>query len=297
MAEIDLEIPDAFHADPRIAPLLRPIIELTVSPEPPSAPGASAIGGVPLMYADEEWPRGEDGTPLVFLAQLNFGELPHLEGFPDAGLLQFFTGSDDLYGLDFDNPTSPTGMRVVYRPEVGADGAPLDRPLRTQLPYTDTELLDHPEVELLTPLEQPTRAFALSGRRSMTFASAEPIEAQRHGVPSTLVDWVIAHVPAQYFDDLELDDEGDRAIAYEIASALVNTDGTQIGGFPQFTQADPRDPDDGYRLLFQLDSAFTGDGEEQVAMWGDVGIGNFFITEADLAARDFGRVLYNWDCG
>ncbi|MBO7381562.1 MAG: DUF1963 domain-containing protein, partial [Neisseriaceae bacterium] len=31
-------------------------------------------------------------------------------------------------------------------------------------------------------------------------------------------------------------------------------------------------------------------------MWGDAGVGNFFITADDLKKRDFSRVLYNWDC-
>ena len=43
-------------------------------------------------------------------------------------------------------------------------------------------------------------------------------------------------------------------------------------------------------LLFQLDS-----DEGMDLMWGDMGVGHFFIREADLAARDFSRVLYDWD--
>ncbi|MBK6997000.1 MAG: DUF1963 domain-containing protein [Lewinellaceae bacterium] len=29
---------------------------------------------------------------------------------------------------------------------------------------------------------------------------------------------------------------------------------------------------------------------------GDMGVGHFFIREQDLAALDFSRVLYDWDC-
>ena len=42
-------------------------------------------------------------------------------------------------------------------------------------------------------------------------------------------------------------------------------------------------------LLFQLDTV-------EDIMWGDSGVGNFFIREEDLKNRDFTRVLYNWDC-
>jgi len=32
-------------------------------------------------------------------------------------------------------------------------------------------------------------------------------------------------------------------------------------------------------------------------MWGDCGVGNFFINIEDLKNLDFSDVLYNWDCG
>ena len=42
-------------------------------------------------------------------------------------------------------------------------------------------------------------------------------------------------------------------------------------------------------LLLQLDS------DDQM-MWGDVGVGGFFIAPEDLAKADFSRVMYTWDC-
>ena len=44
-------------------------------------------------------------------------------------------------------------------------------------------------------------------------------------------------------------------------------------------------------LLFQLDS------DSDKVLWGDVGIGNFFINTEKLKNLDFTDVLYNWDCG
>jgi uncharacterized protein YwqG len=35
---------------------------------------------------------------------------------------------------------------------------------------------------------------------------------------------------------------------------------------------------------------------DQDIMWGDVGVGNFFIDYNDLLKKDFSKVLYNWDC-
>ncbi len=48
-----------------------------------------------------------------------------------------------------------------------------------------------------------------------------------------------------------------------------------------------------YILLFQLDSD-SEDGKD--IMWGDAGVGNFFIHPDDLRKRDFSKVVYNWDC-
>lgn len=63
----------------------------------------------------------------------------------------------------------------------------------------------------------------------------------------------------------------------------------KLGGYPFFTQEEPREDDKFDILLFQLNS-------EAGIMWGDMGIGNFFINSDDLRKKNFDNVLYNWDC-
>lgn len=46
--------------------------------------------------------------------------------------------------------------------------------------------------------------------------------------------------------------------------------------------------------LFQMDSDYGK--ENDFVMWGDAGVANFFISEEDLANKDFRDVLYSWDC-
>lgn len=73
--------------------------------------------------------------------------------------------------------------------------------------------------------------------------------------------------------------------------------GHKVGGYPYFTQSDPRNDEmlEYYDfLLFQLDTDSIG--EEDVVMWGDCGVGNFFINSEKLKNQDFSDVLYNWDC-
>jgi uncharacterized protein YwqG len=72
---------------------------------------------------------------------------------------------------------------------------------------------------------------------------------------------------------------------------VVRAQGHKVGGYAYFTQDDPRRKDDPMLLLFQLDS-----DEGMDLMWGDMGVGHFFIREKDLKAADFSKVLYDWDC-
>lgn len=73
-----------------------------------------------------------------------------------------------------------------------------------------------------------------------------------------------------------------------LSQALNSGAGHKIGGYPYFTQFDARAADSRLRLLLQLDS------DDQM-MWGDVGVGNFFIDPEALARSDFRVVMFTWD--
>ena len=56
---------------------------------------------------------------------------------------------------------------------------------------------------------------------------------------------------------------------------------SQLLGHPYFTQEDVREEGSRYdTLLFQLDSETVD--KEKITMWGDCGVGNFFINAEDL---------------
>jgi uncharacterized protein YwqG len=72
----------------------------------------------------------------------------------------------------------------------------------------------------------------------------------------------------------------------------IKNSGHRLGGYPFFTQEDPRMDSSNYdTLLFQLDS-----DDEAAIQWGDMGICNFFIHSEKLIKAQFDDVLYNWDC-
>ncbi len=64
--------------------------------------------------------------------------------------------------------------------------------------------------------------------------------------------------------------------------------GSKLFGYPCFTQTDPREGSE--ILLLQIDS------DDMLTMWGDYGVGNFFIDKDDLKNKDFSKVKYYWDC-
>ena len=68
-----------------------------------------------------------------------------------------------------------------------------------------------------------------------------------------------------------------------------------LGGYPAFVQDDDRadlQEEEGYDfLLLQINS-----DDEHSIMWGDAGIGNFFIQPSALKRLDFSKILYTYAC-
>jgi uncharacterized protein YwqG len=239
----------------------KPYIRITAQPARATAYRESKVGGSPYLPKDTAYPTTPDGQALVFLAQLNFADMPRLEPFPERGILQFYIHDDDLYGMDFDDGENPDSFRVLFFPEPAQD----ESALQTQFPLRDDyDLLPHhPEVS-----------------HPLTFELAEEV------APAT--DYQFWQIFGTGFFQQFGEQEWDLQDAFGRA---VRSQGHKVGGYAYFTQDDPRRADDPMLLLFQLDS-----DEGMDLMWGDMGVGHFFIREKDLIARDFSRVLFDWDC-
>lgn len=239
----------------------QPFIRIKALPSRAVSWWESKVGGYPYLPKGIPFPTAPDGRELFFLAQLNFAEMPRLTPFPERGILQFYIYDDDLYGMDFDDGENPDTFRVLYFPEVLTD----ETALQTQFPLIrDYDLLPH-HPEISHPLK---------------FESAdEVVPASDYRFSQIFGAGFFQQFGAQEWDIL---DEFNRA---------VRSTGHKLGGYAYFTQDDPRRPEDPMLLLFQLDS-----DEGMDLMWGDMGVGHFFIREKDLAAGNFARVLYDWDC-
>ncbi|MEQ1746522.1 MAG: YwqG family protein [Saprospiraceae bacterium] len=259
---MQLDLPAALEPfRDRLLATRRAFVRVHAQPARATSWWESKVGGQPYLPKGTPFPTAPDGRELVFLAQINFADMPRLEPFPDRGIAQFYINDDDLYGMDFDDGECPDTFRVLFFPDPTTDTAAL----QTQfLLRKDYDLLPH----------HPETAHPLA------FELAEEVS------PAT--DYQFWQTFGSDFFQQFGETEWDVQDAF---NRSVRSEGHKIGGYAYFTQDDPRRPEDTMLLLLQLDS-----DESMDLMWGDMGVGHFFIREKDLAARDFGRVLYDWDC-
>lgn len=235
-----------------------PIVAARIGTHPPLSPAGSQLGGHAWWPKDRPYPLSRERAPLFLLAQINLAEMPGLVPFPPKGLLQFFIGDDDLYGCDFEQPGAAPGFACVYHDTTDS------------VQPQDLRYLRLDERQGCSPLETPLAA------RALTFVTA-----------SMTIDCGDYRF-AKLFPEIDGDDSL-REAYFESRDVPA----LRLGGYPTFTQTDPRCYGDPSRYGdFTLATFDTSDG----IMWGDSGVAQFFMHEPDLKRRDFSRVAYNWDC-
>ncbi len=245
------------------------------------------LGGVPYMPKDFTYPAVKsgqyEGKPLRLLAQLNFEKLPHIPNFPQKGILQFFGFDGDeymLFGMDYDNLAVQNGFRVIYHENILTDESLLID--ESDLPEFSDEYGAFPfDGEFLLEAEGPSECAATIydvsfWDRLMKFCGeAAGCEFNTVGA-------------------LEKAGFGSLEFLWEKRSNECFC----IGGYPYFTQDDPRFADSYKRfdtLLLQINSFYDRETCDEI-MWGDMGVGSFFIPLERLKSGDFSEVMFTWDC-
>ena len=254
-----------------------PCWKLTLHPEGPCGLLDSKVGGLPYWDPALPYPVDSQGNQMTLLAQLNFAQLGTEDPLPRAGMLQFFIGQDDVFGMDFDEPDRQKNFRVVYHPEPD--------PALTLEQIRALDLPTHVEADCCTPVFQEA---VFTAEKTVGYMGPEDgrFDALFREVVRAVTGEDIGEQNAyQYLGDADCRCLNDQ----------LNNTGHRLLGYPFFTQYDPREPDSPYdTLLFQLDSDMID--RKDLVLWGDCGVGNFFINREDLLRRDFSRILYNWDC-
>ena len=265
------------------------VINISTTPNKPVNLTSSKFGGTFYLPKNAQIPTNNEGEQLTFLAQINCKELPENNIYPKEGIVQFwiYGGSQQLGAdfMNFDSINNNKNKRVIYY-----------QTIEDYYSEEEINLLYQPkglDGKVLTPLQNGA-PFALSFK-----VEKQPITVMEYSFNSLFNSaW------NEKFPNLKIEEEWPELedlninvfnILEKELTALAS--GTQIGGYGYFTQWDPRTEDhlSEYNVvLLQIDTDYGAD--EYTIMWGDGGIGNFFIQEDKLKQLDFSSVLYNWDC-
>lgn len=256
-------------------------ISITVHDEKPSLTD-SKFGGIPYLPVDGNVPMDIEDNPnikgrqLRLLAQINCSQLPANKLFPSKGILQFWVLDDDVSGADFDNYIENNNRRIVFYEDI------------------DISVTEEMVKEKYAPFSENDYCFPIQSEFSLTFEKQNVgMGLSDYRFNDKFMDaWKLIYPNVEIKSFLDLPDEVGEAL-YEKYDSF----GHKMGGYPAFTQEDPRsykeNLEDYNILLLQIDSIGTDENE---IMWGDCGVANFFITLKDLGNKDFEKVAYNWDC-
>ena len=250
---------DLEKARAKLAAMAKPAVALTIGKGAPVGDDPhSSIGGRPSLPPGAPWPVDESGKAMLFLAQINYGDMPPIPGFPVEGLLSVFVADDGQYGCDF-----PSRDQAQFLTRYHSDPSGFQRAENIPKPSGD------PYGRALRAEGAPLVGKAVEGLPSCVLPVAEAIiKALTESDADELCDWLIDRRP----------------------------DTIYYGGYPDFIQYDIRDegaPET--EVLLQQGHHYDRDRAWEVC-WGDAGEATFLLSPADLAARRFENVLYNWDC-
>jgi uncharacterized protein YwqG len=226
----------------------------------------SKFGHYPKIPNGFDYPKDSAGNYMYPLAQINFKEMPILPGFPTSGFLQIYINAyDDCFGLQFEESNQvQKGFRVLFFEEDEVKNH-----------CTDFSFLQEVMATENTPIFKP---HSLVFKIEEEYLGRGDVRFEKNGKK------VMQELQKNY---PQFEDEIDDAFYEDFPNG-----GHKIGGYAFFTQEDPRNYDEElseYVLLLQIDT-------DDEIMWGDSGVGNFFIHSEDLLKKDFSKVLYNWDC-
>lgn len=245
-----------------------PIAKAVVQSRPPNSPQESRIGGAPLAIGqDTSWPRKpHNDFPIAFVAQVNFSELPNLEGFPTRGILQIFSSFEMIDDMG-------EYHRVIrWEPD----------------PRTDQLLVIPDEIQKST---RQTRDFSERARRVGLPLIFEPDVA-----PGNPYNWPFEENDPSIENRLPESEEVAAILGgWEERSEqiLVGYGDHWVGGHPSFVQYDVRGQ---YPACRHLDRVLFHLGCDNEINLGDAGQLNVMISRDALSKRDFQKAYLTWDC-
>lgn len=202
----------------------RPFIKIMAEPLE-AEPLAEKLGvrtskflGLPFFPKGKTYPKDQEGAPMLLAAQINFAEVPALEGFPTSGILQLFFSKNRWY-------------------------------------TDDVAIFFHEESELAEPCLQDFSFLQEADYAEMPIYKVHRLHFSAEVDPGESEDSQFDYLfgGVSYWDYYEKLGKNQA----EKMNAYFNADGHKIGGYAMFTQGDPRagDPDrENDVQLLQMDS-------------------------------------------
>jgi len=269
---------------------IRPFVAIatTVSGRNSSLPWSSRFGGRPYLPHDTDYPEIAN-KPAPLLAQINFAEVPPLGGLPTSGILQFYVVDQPTWewhhtwfataeraSMSYAELMELAGAKVLFFP---------DPILSVDAVTTD--------FSFLPPFEHSLIPESLDLDFQIKLA---PMDV------GGLNHWVTALPDSEFFAenyDYALQELRDRASNHPLlaeALHLLSGDGHRLGGYPAFSQSDPR------KQLFPLAFGENFPPYELLfRMVGQPGVNlhdsilYFLLPPTDLQSRNFSNVLFYSD--
>ncbi len=277
----------------------RPVCRLTFCAEDFSVTD-SHLGGVPYLPHEQAYPVGADGQRLWLCAQINFAQMPVMEGFPQEGILQFFLSDWDYdggFGLYSESPVAieQEQWRVLYYPCI--DTSVTEAECKAKMPAWqegDEDLWRTPSV----PMKMDFLPVDTEGVGDTDYRF-EKLFAEELSCCMADTD-AEAYMPCSLYPDMPAEQE-----VWQQIQNQIDIGGCKIGGYPRYEQDDPRlysqdcqrDLEAWDTLLFQLDDhTFTVPAGDAMDFDLNGGTLNFLMRSEDLKNRDFSAVLAQWSC-
>lgn len=279
----------------------------------------SHLGGAPYVPHDGQIPVDIKGNQLWLCAQINFAQVPHMEGFPASGLLQIFLEDWHVgdFGLDVDVFPPQDYWRVVYYQEIDETVTMEECEAKMAVPWAEARRSNMP---------RPADKFDLEdiegGHDYLWRCPAVPLKVCFQGVEleevndedfrfeqffaAALATRVPGADPKEFRPYALAYDTPQEREALDKIHRQIKNGGCKLGGYPSYLQDDPRlyDEDgegwaDCDTLLLQLyDDTYNYPQEDIDEMDLPLNGGplNFMIRAEDLKNCDFSRVLAQWAC-
>ena len=238
----------------------------------------SKLGGLPYWTPDKKYPTNSDGKKLLLLTQINFDKENVDSPLPTNGMLQFFITDDIHMGMNYSNQTLQNNFRVIYHEKINYS-----------ITKEKIESFNFPNSN-----EKTVQFFPIKNEYKIVLQ--KEIDSIKYGDIHLDNFFPVAYKEVfnkeakkgrTYYDMFNYE-ERDR-LNLGLENSCSNN---KMLGYSQFTQEDPR-----YNKKYiEYDTLLLQIASGQYVMWGDVGIGNFFIPKKSLLEKDFSNVLYNWDC-